>query len=232
MLITALIRSLTQLTDPKILKILMQAVLVAVGLFAAATLVVVWLTSLIPETGTDWIDTWLEPLKDLGVPAAMMIAGYFIFPALVTIGLSFFMDQVIDAVEARHYPSRRANRQVGFFEDLWIGIRLLIVMVVVNILVLPIYITLLVTGIGAPLLYLAINAYLLGREYFELVAIRHMSRAELDVKRKERGFLTWVAGFLIAVIFFIPIANLLAPIVGASLMTHVVQRRALPPIHK
>ncbi|GAB5469270.1 MAG: EI24 domain-containing protein [Rhodospirillales bacterium] len=230
MLITALLRSLTQLGDPKILRVLFLSVLVALGLFILATLLVMWLTSFIPPTGTEWLDEWLSPLINVSTPIAMLIAGYFVFPALVTIGLGFFLDDVMAAVESRHYPKRPATRQVGTIEDLWIGVRLLAVMVVVNIAILPLYIGLLITGIGAPLLYLGVNAYLLGREYFELVSIRHMTRRDMDGKRKEHSLLCFLAGFIIACLFFVPILNFFAPIVGAALMTHVVQRRALPPL--
>ncbi len=229
MLIPAFLRSIGQLTDPKIMKILVKAILVAVLIFIGSTLLVWGLTALIPQTGDSAVDSWLDPLINLSVPVAMIFAGYFVFPALVTIGISFFLDDVMDAVESKYYPKRPASRQVSTLEDVWIGMRLLVVMVIVNIAILPIYILLLVTGIGAPLLYLAVNAYLLGREYFEIVSIRHMTKAEMDVKRKERSLLGFLAGFMIAGMFFIPIVNLLAPIVGVALMTHVVQRRALPP---
>lgn len=229
MLIPAFFRSLAQLTDPKILKILLKALLVAIVIFIASTLLVWGLTSLIPSTGDSAVDSWLDPLINLSVPVAMLFAGYFVFPALVTIGISFFLDDVMDAVESKHYPKRPASRQVSTIEDVWIGGRLLILMVVINIAILPLYILLLVTGIGAPLLYLGVNAYLLGREYFEIVSIRHMTKAETDGKRKERSLLTFLAGLIIAGLFFVPIVNLLAPILGVALMTHVVQRRALPP---
>ncbi len=229
MLIPALLRSIGQLTDPKIWNILFKSILVAIAIFIASTLLVWGLTSLIPSTGEGTIDSWLDPLINLSVPVAMLFAGYFVFPALVTIGISFFLDDVMAAVEGKYYPKRPASRQVGTVEDVWVGVRLLVVMVIVNIAILPIYVALLITGIGAPLLYLGVNAYLLGREYFEIVAIRHMTRTEMDGKRKERSLLTFLTGFIIALMFFVPIVNLLAPIVAASLMTHVVQRRALPP---
>ncbi|MBC6405539.1 MAG: EI24 domain-containing protein [Rhodospirillales bacterium] len=229
MLIPAFFRSVAQLTDRQIVKTLFMAVLVALGIFVAATALVWSLTALIPSTGYGWIDSWLDPLIDLSVPVAMLFAGWFLFPALVTIGLSFFLEDVMDAVESKHYPKRPARRQVGFMEDLWVGIRLLAAMVAINILILPIYVILLITGIGAPLLYLGVNAYLLGREYFELVAIRHMPRTEMEGRRKERSLLNFLAGLLIAGLFFVPFVNLLAPIVAAALMVHIVQKRALPP---
>ncbi|MBC6416431.1 MAG: EI24 domain-containing protein, partial [Rhodospirillales bacterium] len=196
MLIPAFFRSVAQLTDRKIVNMLFMAVLVALGIFVAATALVWGLTALIPPTGYGWIDSWLDPLINLSVPVAMLSAGWFVFPALVTIGLSFFLEDVMDAVESKHYSRRLASRQVGFMEDLWVGIRLLVAMVAINILILPIYVTLLITGIGAPLLYLGVNAYLLGREYFELVAIRHMSRTEMDGRRKEHSLLNFLAGLL------------------------------------
>jgi len=232
MLIPAFFRSLGQLTDPRVMKVLLKSILVAIGIFVAATLLASWLTSLIPETGTGWLDSLLDPLINIGTPLAMVIAGYFIFPALVTMALGFYLDDIVDAVENRYYPGRPASRQVGTMEDIWIGVRLLILMVFVS---LPVTLVLTVTGFLAPIapfVYLGLNGFFLGREYFEIVAIRHMTRDLVDQRRKERGLVVWFGGLILAGLFFVPVVNLLAPVLGAALFTHVVQRRALPPLRR
>lgn len=230
MLIPAFIRSVAQLADPKVLKVLLKSILVAIGIFVAATFLASWLTSLIPDTGTNWLDEVLTPLINLGTPLAMALAGYFLFPALVTMALGFYLDEIVDAVEARYYPARPASRQVGTMEDVWIGLRLLFWIVCIT---LPVSLLLLLVGFLAPLapfVYLGLNAYFLGREYFELVAIRHIQRGQVDARRKERQLLVWLAGLILAGLFFVPVVNLLAPVLGAALFTHIVQRRALPPL--
>src|SRR3546814_11451146 len=85
-----------------------------------------------------------------------------------------------------------------------------------NLVALPFYILLLVTGIGTLLLALAVNALLLGRDLEAMVLARHPDRPRLG--RAAR----WSLGLLSAAAFLIPVANFLAPIVGAAMAVHML----------
>ncbi|HEY5337958.1 MAG TPA: EI24 domain-containing protein, partial [Rhizomicrobium sp.] len=78
-------------------------------------------------------------------------------------------------------------------------------------------------GVGS-FLTIAADGWLLGRQYFELVALRHMSRGAANTMRKRHGATIYGAGFLIALIAAIPVVNFIAPLFGAAFMVHVFKR--------
>ncbi len=82
---------------------------------------------------------------------------------------------------------------------------------------------LLFAGLGAVIFFLA-TAYLLGREYFELAAMRHRPRAEAKLLRKNNQRTVLLAGLLIAAFVSIPIINLATPLFGTAFMVHVHKR--------
>ena len=82
---------------------------------------------------------------------------------------------------------------------------------------------LLFAGFGALIFFFA-AAYLLGREYFELAAMRHHSIADAKRLRKTYHGTVFVAGMLIAAFVSIPVINLAAPLFGMALMVHLYKR--------
>jgi uncharacterized protein involved in cysteine biosynthesis len=116
---------------------------------------------------------------------------------------------------------------------LWAGLRFAAVALLLNVALLPVY---LVTLFFPPLYFLVfylVNGYLLGREYFELVAYRRIEeRAADEFRRAYRGRLT-LAGVVIALILTIPVVNLIAPIVATAFALHLFEamRRGRPPMH-
>jgi CysZ protein len=65
------------------------------------------------------------------------------------------------------------------------------------------------------------NGWLLGREYFELVALRHVERREATLLRRRFGPSIMLAGTLLALLSMIPLLNLVAPLFGTALMVHL-----------
>jgi CysZ protein len=65
------------------------------------------------------------------------------------------------------------------------------------------------------------NGYLLGREYFELVALRHHASAQVKRERRANRYTVWGAGLIVALFAMIPVLNLLAPLFGTAFMVHV-----------
>jgi uncharacterized protein involved in cysteine biosynthesis len=82
----------------------------------------------------------------------------------------------------------------------------------------------LLSGPFAPLVFWAVNGYLFGREYFELVALRRMGAVDMRRLRRRHGLRIWLAGTLMAVPLSIPVLNLLVPVVGVAAMTHLFHR--------
>jgi CysZ protein len=82
---------------------------------------------------------------------------------------------------------------------------------------------LLFAGFGAILFFLA-TAYLLGREYFDLAAMRFHPVAEAKALRHAHRTTVFMAGLFIAGFVSIPIVNLATPLFGTAFMVHVHKR--------
>jgi CysZ protein len=95
--------------------------------------------------------------------------------------------------------------------------RFLVVMIVCNLVIL----VFLPFPLFFPFVFYAVNGYLLGREYFELVALRRADIAEVRALRDVYRGRLFVAGVIIAVLLTVPLVNLLAPIVGTAAMVHL-----------
>jgi CysZ protein len=81
----------------------------------------------------------------------------------------------------------------------------------------------LLLGIGAIAMVLA-NAYLLGREYFEIIAMRHMPADEARRLRKENSPRILAAGFIPAFLVVVPFVNIITPIFSTIYFVHIFKR--------
>jgi len=106
------------------------------------------------------------------------------------------------------------------------GIKTALLAVVVYVLALPLV---LFVGIGFLILFL-VNAWLLGREYFELAAMRFYPPAEAKALRRRHAAYLFGAGMIIALFVSIPILNFATPVFAMTFMVHLhkklVPRRA------
>ena len=100
------------------------------------------------------------------------------------------------------------------------GVRTALLAVVVYLVALPF---LLFAGFGAVIFFLC-TAYILGREYFELAAMRYRPVAEAKAMRKAHQGTVFVAGLFIAAFVSIPIVNLATPLFGMAFMVHMHKR--------
>jgi CysZ protein len=194
------------------------ALLLLAGLWLAATALI----EAIHVSGLPGIDTVVHVFGSL---AALFVA-WALFPAMTIVMLGFFLDQVIASIERAHYPGLPPARRIGIGEAIASGLRLAVLALVLNLVVLPLY---LLPGINL-VVYYGLNGYLVGREYFELIAMRRMERPGLRALwRWRRGQLT-LAGAIIAFLLSLPVVNLVAPLVGAAFMLHLFERlrRAAP----
>ncbi len=155
---------------------------------------------------------------------AVLIASFFLFPAVMVMALSFLLEDVAAAVERRHYPGLPPARLQPWREAVVGALAFAGVTVALNLLFLPVYLLLLVAPPLNLFVFYLLNGYLLGREYFELVALRRLDAAA--VKRMRRGHRGRVllAGAVIAFLLTLPLVNLLMPIVATGFMLHVFER--------
>ena len=67
------------------------------------------------------------------------------------------------------------------------------------------------------------NGYLLGREYFELVALRRTRAVEVKTLRKKNMLTLFLTGLLLAFMLTIPVINLVTPIIATGMMVQLFE---------
>lgn len=163
---------------------------------------------------------WLDAVIDVFGSLAAFFLAWALFPAMTALVLGLFLERVVAAIERAHYPGLPPARRIGVGEAIGSGLRLAALALVLNLLVLPLY---LLPGVNL-VLYYGLNGYLVGREYFETIALRRMERRGVRALwRWRRGQLT-LAGAIIAFLLSLPFVNLVAPLIGASFMLHLFER--------
>jgi CysZ protein len=192
--------------------------------FAILTFALLWLAVAAVLYNTALFD-WrpLNWLLNLLGGLVVLVLSWLLFPAVVTTIMGFYLERVASAVEALDYPGRSPPRQQPFLEMLVVMLRLTGVTALLNLLALPVY--LLVPGINI-LLFLGLNGYLLGRGYFEVVALRRLDAGEARRVRNRFAGRIFLGGVVIAGLFALPLVNLVAPVVATAFMLHIFE--ALP----
>lgn len=215
-MIGAFIKGIGQLSDPKARGVVWKALGLSVLAFAA-TWAGIWI--LLSETALFTIG-WLETGIDILGGLAVVVLTFFLFPAVASTLIGVLLDEICDAVEARHYPGLGPDRDIPVLETVASSLKFLGVMIVLNILMLPF----LLFPPLFPFVFYAVNGYLLGREYFELVAHRRVGATEARVLRKTHQGALFLAGVVTAFLLTVPVVNLLAPIIAVAATVHLFQR--------
>lgn len=217
-MLSALVKALAQLSDPRLRRILVIGVVAALACWIALATAAGWTLSHVRLFENSWADTGAGAA--LGLVA--LVVPLLFFSALATFVMSFWLDEVCAVVEERHYPGLGPARDLGWSEVLLAASRFLLVMVAVTAAAAPLYLALLLFGLGVILNYL-VNGYLLGREYFELVASRRMEAEPARLLFRNNLGKLWLCGAVINLLFQIPLLNLTAPVTATAFMVHVVQ---------
>ena len=225
-MISLLIRSASAIFEPEVRSVLWKSVVLSFALLAALGLALSALLTQLHVFDAPWLDSLTHVLGNLTVIALTIL----LFPAVIGLVSSFFLEEVAEGVEKRHYPAVPAGRRQSVAEALIVAARFSALVIGVNLLALPLYLLLLWIPPLNLLLFYGVNGYLLGREYFELVAQRHIEPdAARKVYRAYRGRL-FFAGVLIAVLLSIPVANILTPLIATAFMVHVYQALGVPAV--
>jgi len=193
-------------------------------LFAVFALVYYLVGWLIPDSFTlPWIGTitWVESLASWGAVLLMMGLSVFLMVPVASAFTGLFLDEVAEAVEDRHYPGLPPVDSPGLGEMIGDSLRFLGVIVAANAGALILYFIFLP---AAPFIFWALNGYLLGREYFQMVAIRREGAAGARALRRKHAVEVWLAGLLMAMPLSVPLVNLLIPVLGAATFTHLYHR--------
>jgi CysZ protein len=215
-MLTDLLRAIRMLGEPRARGVVWLGIALSLATLAALVFGVEALVSWASDTGYGWVDRTLEVLSVLGT----LVVAWFLFPAIVVAVSSSFLERVVDATEDRYHPGLPPPRLIPIGEAVPAALRLLGLSLLLNLLALPLYF---VPLLNLPV-WLALNGYLVGREYAELVGLRRLDPARVGVVRRNYRLMFWTSGALIAFLLAVPLVNLVAPVLGAAFMALRFQR--------
>jgi CysZ protein len=222
MILIAFFKALAQLPEARFQRVLWRGIGLTIalllGLYAGLLWLVAWLTSepiSLPGVGEV---TWLGDLLSWGSLGVVLLLSVFLMVPVASVITSMFLDEVAEAVEQKHFPDLPSVAPVSFGEGLRDTVNFLGVLISANIFAFVLYAF---VPFAAFFIFYALNGYLLGREYFQLAAMRRVGRAAARDLRKAHSGKIWAAGCLMAVPLSFPLINLVIPILGAATFTHL-----------
>lgn len=165
-----------------------------------------------------WLATLLSAVSALGLAVAV---AFLIAPATAIIA-GFFLDDAAESIETTHYPADPPGTALPLGEGLLGSLRFFLVVVAANLLAL---VLLLVPGVNLVVFFL-VNGYLIGREYFEFAASRHIGLPAARAFRRQHRATVLAAGLLVGLFLLVPVLNLLTPLFAAVTMVHLYKALA------
>ena len=234
-MLDAAIKSLSQMLSPPFRAVLMKSMGLAAVLLIVVGIGLHRLIAWLAGGGEAWLEGTIGPAAHmplailfwiLAIVAALglFVGIIFLMPAVTALVAGLFGDDIAEQVERTYYPDDPPGRAIPIASALIEAIKIALLSVLVYLCAVPF---LLVAGLGAVVFFIA-TAYLQGRQYFELAAMRFHPPAEAKALRKHHQGTVFTAGLLIAAFVSIPIVNLATPLFGTALMVHMHKRLARP----
>src|ERR1700731_1904583 len=204
-MLDAAIKALSQILSPPMRTILWRSIGLALVLIVVLAIGLQRLLSWLATSGEGWAEAMLGPgfhtpldilswIISIAAGFGWVFGAVFLMPAIPSLVASVFVDEVADHVEREHYPAERPGAALPFGLAMTEGIKTALLTILVYLIALPF-----VFGAGAGVIvFFFATAWLLGREYFELAAMRFRPPAEAMEMRKDHAPTVFAAGLFIA----------------------------------
>lgn len=215
-MISSFFKAIGQIPDPDFRSVMGRSLLYVIGIFVLLMSFTWWLIVSSRFFGIGW----LEWVVDFVGGATAVVVAFLLFPGAMMFVVSLMLEKIARAVEKKHYPYLPPPQPQAMSETVLIGLRYTSIVIALNLLFLPLFF-IPVINIFA---FIGLNGYLLGREYFELVALRRLQPdAVRKIWREHRSQLC-IAGMIITSLLTIPVVNWFMPVVAAAYMLHIFER--------
>ena len=227
-MIEAAVKALGEILSPPMRSILWRSIGLALVLITALSIGLQRLLSWLATSGESWAEAALgagahTPLYVLSwivsvaAGVGIVFGAILLMPAITSLVASLFVDEIADHVEREHYPAEPPGVALPFALAMHHGAKTALLTILVYLIVLPFVF---IAGIGFIGFFIA-TAWLLGREYFELAAMRFRSPEEAKAMRRDNAATIFTAGLIIAAFVSIPVVNLATPLFGMAFMVHM-----------
>ena len=165
-----------------------------------------------------WLETGIALLSGL----SLVVGLAFLVAPVTALFAGLFLDEIAEMVERTHYPADPPGRALPLLASVLTTLRFTGVVALVNLVALPLVFLL---GFGFLVFFLA-NGYLLGREYFEMAALRFHDADTARRLREGHAGAIFACGLLIAAVLAVPLLNLLTPLFATAFTVHMHKRIA------
>jgi CysZ protein len=209
-----------ELFTPPFRAVLLKCVGFTIALLALLIFAIEWSFSYF-VAWPEWIETTIQWLGGF----ALVVGSIFLIPPVTSLIAGLYLDDIAAVVEQEHYPSDPPGQELAPLPAIGLALKFFIVVLLVNLAALFL---LLIPGVNLIAFYLG-NGYLLGREYFELAAMRHLAPADARKLRRANRLTVFLCGLLIALLASVPILNLVTPLFATGFMVRIhkgLQRRS------
>jgi uncharacterized protein involved in cysteine biosynthesis len=234
-MIDAAVKALAQILSPPMRSILWRSIGLALVLITVLAIGLQRLLSWLATHGEGWAEAALGPnfhatlnvlswIVSIAAGFGVVVGGIFLMPAITSLIAGFFVDDVADLVEREYYPAEQGGVALPITIATIEGIKIALLTLVVYLIALPFVF---VAGAGFLVFFIA-TAWLLGKQYFELAAMRFRPPVEAKLMRRDNAATVFTAGALIAAFVSIPVVNLATPLFGMALMVHMHKRLSGP----
>jgi uncharacterized protein involved in cysteine biosynthesis len=234
-MIDAAVKALSQILSPPMRTILWRSIGLALVLITVLAIGLQRLLSWFATSGEGWAEAMLGPnfhtalnvlswLVSIAAGFGVVVGGIFLMPAITSLIAGFFVDDVADLVEREYYPAEQPGMALPITLATIEGAKVALLTLLVYLVALPFVF---LAGAGFLVFFIA-TAWLLGKQYFELAAMRFRPPAEAKLMRKDNAATVFTAGALIAAFVSIPVVNLATPLFGMALMVHMHKRLSGP----
>jgi uncharacterized protein involved in cysteine biosynthesis len=231
MMLDAAAQALSQMFSPPFRTVLVKSIGLALILIVLIGIGSYHLFGWLAGAAEGWAENALGPnahgplavmafVLALASSLGVVVGSVFLMPVVTALVASFFVDDIALAVERSRYPGEPEGKPLPLLRAVIEGVTTALLAVAIYLLALPF---LLFAGFGA-IIFFFCTAYILGREYFELAAMRYRPVAEARALRKRHQGAVFVAGLFIAAFVSIPIVNLATPLFGMAFMVHMHKR--------
>ncbi|WP_425907354.1 sulfate transporter family protein [Nitrobacter sp. TKz-YC02] len=233
-MIGAAVNALMQILSPPMRAILWRAIGLALVLIVVVSVGLQRLLSWLAGSSELWAETMLGPafhtplnilawVLSIAAGLGIVFGAVFLMPAITSLVAGVFVDDVAEIVEHEYYPADRSGAALPIGLAMAEGVKTALLTLLVYLIALPFVFV----GVGVIVFFVA-TAWLLGREYFELAAMRFRSPAEAKAMRRDNASTVFMAGLIIAAFVAIPIVNLATPLFGMAFMVHLHKRLSGP----
>jgi CysZ protein len=219
--------ALTDLADGRVIAIFVEALAITLVFFVGIAALLFWLLSGSDPCSMVGMGSCELGTGTSGIGAILLtvLAAWFLFPAVAITVIAAFTDRICRAVEERHYPeAARAARPIGVARGALMGLKSGARLILFNLIALPFYLLLLVTGIGPFILFVIVNGLGFGRDLGELAAARHGDRSSRRSWLRSTRGQQHLVGTMVSLLFLVPFANLVAPVIGTAATIHLFNR--------